>query len=178
MRGAVGLTPLTVFVAILAGTQLMNVVGAVLAIPIAATIQVILTDYLDQRKIRRTSESMPVSSWRWMLNRGIGRDTREPEPEPDPDDASDNEQIVGDDIYPGVERPRDEQTRAADAAEATWPANPWRSRGNATPAQGTPWRGMPRPTRAEPAGPANTGPSRPAAASTDEDDDPGTPTGS
>src|SRR5690606_24676186 len=38
MKGAVGLTPLTVFVAILAGTQFMGVVGALLAIPIAATI--------------------------------------------------------------------------------------------------------------------------------------------
>src|SRR5699024_5193527 len=102
MRGAVGLTPLTVFVAILAGTQLMNVVGAVLAIPIAATIQVILTDYLDQRKLRRTSEATPVSGWRWMLNRGIGREMP-PDAPPEPEDVAADEQIVGEEIYPGVE---------------------------------------------------------------------------
>ncbi|MBA2278679.1 MAG: AI-2E family transporter, partial [Chloroflexia bacterium] len=68
MRGAVGLTPLTVFVAILAGTQLMGVIGAVLAIPIAATVQVILTDYLDVRRGKRSAAD-PMSGWRWMLTR-------------------------------------------------------------------------------------------------------------
>ncbi|MDQ3614718.1 MAG: AI-2E family transporter [Chloroflexota bacterium] len=68
MRGAVGLTPLTVFIAILAGTQLMGVIGAVLAIPIAATIQVILTDFLDRR--RDPEDSMTArAGWRWMLAR-------------------------------------------------------------------------------------------------------------
>lgn len=72
MRGAVGLTPLTVFLAILAGTQFMGVVGAVLAIPIAATLQVILTNFLDARRIRR--ENQNVSGWRWMLTRAIRDD--------------------------------------------------------------------------------------------------------
>lgn len=68
MRGAVGLTPLTVFIAILAGTQLMGVIGAVLAIPIAATIQVILTDFINQRRDR--DEQMSArAGWRWMLAR-------------------------------------------------------------------------------------------------------------
>lgn len=67
MKGAVGLTPLTVFVAILAGTEMLGPVGAVLAIPVAATIQVILTDYLDARRGARDSEER--SGWRWMLNR-------------------------------------------------------------------------------------------------------------
>jgi len=80
MRGAVGLTPLTVFIAILAGTQLMGVIGAVLAIPIAATIQVILTDFLDRRRDR--DESMTArAGWRWMLARS---GLREPNPD-DPD---------------------------------------------------------------------------------------------
>lgn len=74
MKGAVGLTPLTVFVAILAGTQFMGVVGAVLAIPIAATIQVILTDLLERRASR--DERMTArSGWRWMLSRSGIRDT-------------------------------------------------------------------------------------------------------
>ena len=80
MRGAVGLTPLTVFIAILAGTQLMGVVGAVLAIPIAATIQVILTDYLDRRR-DRDGHMSARAGWRWMLARSGLR-------EPDPNDES------------------------------------------------------------------------------------------
>jgi predicted PurR-regulated permease PerM len=72
MRGAVGLTPLTVFLAILAGTQFMGIVGAVLAIPIAATLQVIVTNFLDARRVR--SESRNVSGWRWMLTRATARD--------------------------------------------------------------------------------------------------------
>jgi predicted PurR-regulated permease PerM len=73
MKGAVGLTPLTVFVAILAGTQFMGVVGAVLAIPIAATIQVILTDFLERRSVR--DERMTArAGWRWMLSRGLRDD--------------------------------------------------------------------------------------------------------
>jgi len=69
MRGAVGLTPLTVFVAILAGTEFMGLAGALLAIPFAAAIQVLLTDYLDAR---RTASRGPgqapaaLPAWRWM----------------------------------------------------------------------------------------------------------------
>ena len=67
MKGAVGLSPLTVFVAILAGTELMGIVGAVLAIPIAALIQVIVTDYLNARRgAYRTSDAPPLPAWRWM----------------------------------------------------------------------------------------------------------------
>jgi predicted PurR-regulated permease PerM len=66
MKGAVGLSPLTVFVAILAGTQYLNIAGALLAIPIAAAVQVILGDYFRSRRgDDRTSDSnMP--NWRWM----------------------------------------------------------------------------------------------------------------
>jgi predicted PurR-regulated permease PerM len=106
MRGAVGLTPLSVFLAILAGTQLMGVAGAVLAIPIAATIQVILTDWLDQRKVLRTADSTPGSGWRWMLNRGIGREhvvEQEPPSEDDGDDRESHVQIVSEQNYPGTD---------------------------------------------------------------------------
>ena len=81
MRGAVGLTPLTVFVAILTGTQFMGVTGAILAIPIAAGIQVILTDYFSSRLLRR--EPQQQSGWRWMLNRAGARDDEGPAPNPD-----------------------------------------------------------------------------------------------
>jgi len=66
MRGAVGLTPLTVFVAILAGTQFRGIVGALLAIPVAAAVQVVLTDYLDVRRNAQADRLSPASAWRWM----------------------------------------------------------------------------------------------------------------
>jgi predicted PurR-regulated permease PerM len=73
MKGAVGLTPLTVFLAILVGAEFMGILGALLAIPIAAAIQVIVSDYL---KSRRESEIAPgqVSSWRWAVERMLDRD--------------------------------------------------------------------------------------------------------
>ncbi len=70
MRGAVGLTPLTVFVAILAGTEFMGLAGALLAIPIAAAVQVLITDYLDARRqanqLRTATALAPLPAWRWM----------------------------------------------------------------------------------------------------------------
>lgn len=71
MRGAVGLTPLTVFVAILAGTEFMGLAGALLAIPVAAAVQVLLTDYLDERRqanqVRAASApAVQLPGWRWM----------------------------------------------------------------------------------------------------------------
>ncbi len=66
MRGAVGLTPLTVFVAILAGTEFMGPAGAVLAIPIAALVQVLVTDYLDARRGANRATPVSMPGWRWM----------------------------------------------------------------------------------------------------------------
>lgn len=66
MRGAVGLTPLTVFVAILAGTEFMGPAGAVLAIPIAALVQVLVTDYLDARRGANRASATSIPGWRWM----------------------------------------------------------------------------------------------------------------
>ena len=66
MRGAVGLSALTVFVAILAGTQYLGVLGALLAIPIAAAIQVIVSEYFKgRREMHRAVESV-APGWRWM----------------------------------------------------------------------------------------------------------------
>jgi predicted PurR-regulated permease PerM len=50
MRNAVGLTPLTVFLALLVGGVLGGVVGAVLAIPVAAAVQVLVQDLLESRE--------------------------------------------------------------------------------------------------------------------------------
>ncbi len=65
MKGAVGLSPLTVFVAILAGTQYLSVAGALLAIPVAAGVQVILSDYLRGRRGPDVAETA-MPNWRWM----------------------------------------------------------------------------------------------------------------
>jgi predicted PurR-regulated permease PerM len=64
MRGAVGLSPMTVFLAILAGTQFLGISGALLAIPFAAAIQVVLSEWLDSRK--EAGRSGPAPGWRWM----------------------------------------------------------------------------------------------------------------
>lgn len=93
MRGAVGLTPLTVFVAILAGTQFMGITGAILAIPIAAAIQVILSDYFSSRLLRR--EPQQQSGWRWMLNRAGARDDEGPPPNPDQSPGNTSQPYTG-----------------------------------------------------------------------------------
>jgi predicted PurR-regulated permease PerM len=66
MRGAVGLTPLTVFIAILAGTEFAGVAGALLAIPIAAVIQVLLSHYTEARREARLAGLSALPGWRWM----------------------------------------------------------------------------------------------------------------
>jgi predicted PurR-regulated permease PerM len=48
--------PLTVIVAILLGAELLSMLGAVLVIPIASTIQVILRDIWDHRRGRLKDE--------------------------------------------------------------------------------------------------------------------------
>ncbi|CAN5568780.1 hypothetical protein BH23CHL5_BH23CHL5_02170 [soil metagenome] len=85
MKGAVGLTPLTVFVAILVGAEFMGVVGALLSIPIAAAVQVIVSDLI---KARRAEDHMPqtVSSWRWLGERLMPE--RDPWSRPPPSPAA------------------------------------------------------------------------------------------
>jgi predicted PurR-regulated permease PerM len=83
MKGAVGLSPLTVFVAILAGTQYLNIAGAFLAIPCAAAVQVIISDYLRAR--RGTADEPTIPNWRWMRGQfsAVGQPTPPGAP-PDP----------------------------------------------------------------------------------------------
>ena len=101
MRGAVGLSPLTVFLAILAGTQFMGVTGAILAIPIAAAIQVILTDYFATRQIQR--EGTPQSGWRWMLSRSSSDNVEEVAHISPPEDSDplESEQTISSDYHAG-----------------------------------------------------------------------------
>ncbi|HEU0113332.1 MAG TPA: AI-2E family transporter [Thermomicrobiales bacterium] len=64
MKDAVGLSPLTVFLAILGGTQLLGFAGAILAIPVAAALQVALSQFLAARKEAPPGVAPP--GWRWM----------------------------------------------------------------------------------------------------------------
>jgi len=50
MKKAVGLNPISVLVAVLVGLELEGIIGAVIAIPIAAIISIIFHDYMDSRK--------------------------------------------------------------------------------------------------------------------------------
>ncbi|RIK40452.1 MAG: hypothetical protein DCC58_13855 [Chloroflexi bacterium] len=78
MKGAIGLSPLTVFLAVLAGTEFMGPIGALLAIPFAAALQVIVVDYLRLRRERFALERQPdapgspSSSWRTVLTQFLG----------------------------------------------------------------------------------------------------------
>lgn len=56
MKGTVGLSPLTVILAILAGSEFRGVVGALLAVPIAGAISVILADALREKHEREAAE--------------------------------------------------------------------------------------------------------------------------
>jgi predicted PurR-regulated permease PerM len=102
MRGAIGLSPLTVFLAVLVGGQYMGVLGALLALPFAAAIQVVISDALRMRQQRfelaglRTnlSEQQPAppgtAPWRSILTQFLG---------------DHNERSTGDDDEPS-DRPR------------------------------------------------------------------------
>ncbi len=74
MRGAVGLSALTVFVAILAGTQYLGIIGALLAIPIAAAIQVVLSEYFKGRREMHKAVEAVSPGWRWMRGSPPGPD--------------------------------------------------------------------------------------------------------
>jgi predicted PurR-regulated permease PerM len=121
MRGAVGLSPLTVFLAILSGTQFMGVTGAILAIPIAASIQVILTDYFATRQIRR--EGAQQSGWRWMLSRSNAEQVEQVAhiAPPGDDEPLHSEQKISSDFH---SRPPEEDLRPAPPKEPSKSAPP------------------------------------------------------
>ena len=62
MRGAVGLSPLTVILAILIGAEYRGIVGALLAIPIAGALQVIIGDMLSEKRTHTRNER-PGGGW-------------------------------------------------------------------------------------------------------------------
>jgi predicted PurR-regulated permease PerM len=49
----VQLSPLAILISVLIGAELAGVVGALAAIPVAGTIQVLLLAWLEERRIRR-----------------------------------------------------------------------------------------------------------------------------
>ena len=66
MKDAVGLSPLTVFVAILAGTEFAGIAGALLAIPIAAAVQVLFMHHTEARREAKLAGHSALPGWRWM----------------------------------------------------------------------------------------------------------------
>ncbi len=163
MRGAVGLTPLTVFVAIIAGTQLMGITGAILAIPIAAGLQVILSEFMNQRRSRFEIEPEQGSGWRWMLSRALNQqpddesgdadfgtqvesDVSYSPDEPDEESAQPDDEVEFEEaprMLVDAERYGDDSSRAA---ESTWPTNPWRP-GSPASRENSPWRSAYRPDK-------------------------------
>jgi predicted PurR-regulated permease PerM len=95
MRNAVGLTPLTVFFAVLAGGVFYGPLGALLALPIAAAIQVIVQDSIRVRHANWAMEtgigslSDPNPSWRSLVNQFLQDNDRRQEPDPAPLDPPD-----------------------------------------------------------------------------------------
>jgi predicted PurR-regulated permease PerM len=59
---AVQLSALLIFVAVLVGAALLGIPGALLAIPVAEIIRIIVTDLLAYRRMRRGEEEPAASS--------------------------------------------------------------------------------------------------------------------
>ena len=57
----VQLSPLAVLIAVLIGAELAGVVGALAAIPVAGTIQVVLRDWLEHRRARPSAPAEPTT---------------------------------------------------------------------------------------------------------------------
>lgn len=103
MKGTIGLSPLTVFVAVLAGGVYMGVLGALLAIPIAAGLQVVVGDLIRERQRQIQMSYGTVATrpsaldWRGIFGQFLthdqlrGRDSEPAQPdETDQDEADDD----------------------------------------------------------------------------------------
>jgi predicted PurR-regulated permease PerM len=55
MQRQVGVSPVTVIVALLIGGRLLGIVGAILAVPTAAILQVVLTEFMSDQPDPRTT---------------------------------------------------------------------------------------------------------------------------
>jgi predicted PurR-regulated permease PerM len=93
MKGTIGLSPLTVFVAVLAGGVYMGVLGALLAIPIAAGLQVVVGDLIRerQRQMQLSPAGMSSSSsldWRGIFGQFLTHDQISRKDDDSPSDSS------------------------------------------------------------------------------------------
>lgn len=107
MKGAIGLSPLSVFLAVLAGGAFMGPLGALLAIPFAAALQVVVSDALRTRRLRLEVEERPelvVSgpAWRALLTNFLGE--HEARQASVPADPTERDQPVDADQRPGTGR--------------------------------------------------------------------------
>ena len=57
----VRLSPLAVLIAVLIGAEIAGVIGALAAIPVAGTIQVLIVDWLKHRRPRRSPDPTPTT---------------------------------------------------------------------------------------------------------------------
>lgn len=80
MKGTIGLSPLTVFIAVMAGGLYMGPIGALLALPIAAALQVIIQDMLRVRQQRFAFDSAlqsapeATTSWKSIVSQFLSDD--------------------------------------------------------------------------------------------------------
>lgn len=87
MKGTIGLSALTVFIAVLAGGQYMGPIGALLALPIAAALQVIIQDALRMRQQRFALTASahpgvdPSASWKTIVSQFLADDDPESQTE-------------------------------------------------------------------------------------------------
>lgn len=92
MKGTIGLSPLTVFVAVLAGGVYMGVLGALLAIPIAAGLQVVVGDLIRERQrqmqLAPAGASSPSPGWRGIFGQFLTHDQSGSRSEDSTDDRS------------------------------------------------------------------------------------------
>ena len=110
MKGAIGLSPLTVFLAVLAGGQFMGPLGALLAIPFAAAIQVIISDQLRVRRERfdLAHADIPAQSgsppWRSVLTQFLGEgESRNPRVPADPSEQQPHDPKRAPDVSGGAD---------------------------------------------------------------------------
>lgn len=82
MKGTIGLSPLTVFLAVLAGGQYIGPLGALLALPVAAALQVIIQDVLRVRQQKVGLDPVfesafdPPQSWRSIVTQFLADDDK------------------------------------------------------------------------------------------------------
>ena len=58
-KRAVQINPFLVIVSVLCGATLLGILGALVAVPVAATIQIAIREYLDERGIKPRAEAVP-----------------------------------------------------------------------------------------------------------------------